>query len=91
MNRNMTKLAVLQVLGEDPLTSREIASALSPRNLELSVGAIRMAILRCKKWGLLRADSAKVSGTKELRYVLTEKGKKRLEWIIENSEKQEDQ
>jgi hypothetical protein len=50
-----------------------------------------MAILRCKKWGLLRADSAKVSGTKELRYVLTEKGKKRLEWIIENSEKQEDQ
>jgi DNA-binding PadR family transcriptional regulator len=81
----MTKLAVLQVLGEDPLTSREIASVLSARDLGFSVGAIRMSILRCKKWGLVRADSKKVSGTKELRYILTEKGKKRIEWIIKNS------
>jgi DNA-binding PadR family transcriptional regulator len=87
----MTKLAVLQVLVENPMTSREIASALSSRNLELSVGAIRMAILRCKKWGLIHADSAKLPGTKELRYIITEKGKKRLEWIVKNSEKQEDQ
>ena len=81
MKRNETKMEILSLLTEGVFSSRELYSKLGEKEITVSLQAVRMGVQRLKKWNLIKEDS-KIKGTKEVYYSITEKGKNRLQWLL---------
>jgi len=78
MHYNELKLLVLRILSDRGfMDSSAVAAALGAANVELDVHAIRMALMRYYKQGLLRRERR--SGL--YAYGLSERGIRRLEWL----------
>ena len=83
MGFNERKLKLLHFLSETgPLDSNSLARAIvSSKEFRLDIHALRMALMRYYKQGLLRRE--KVEGV--FRYDLSERGIQRLHWLEEQT------
>ncbi len=83
MSYNERKLKLLKFLSETgPLDSDSLAKAIAnSRELALDIHALRMALMRYYKQGLLRRE--KVEGM--FTYHLSERGVQRLRWLQEQT------
>lgn len=81
MQYNKTKREILNILSKGVFSSKEIRQKLESENKDISLQAVRMGIQRYKKWNLVTVHS-RIKGTKERRYMLSDKGKSRLRWLM---------
>jgi DNA-binding transcriptional regulator PaaX len=79
LNYNELKLNILQVLSQTgPLDSSSLGEAIAEsKKIILDIHALRMALMRYHKQGLLKRERAE--GV--FRYALTERGLQRLRWL----------
>jgi len=68
-------LGYIQRMGGAPST--EIAES-----LKLDIGLVKVSLLNYKRRGLLSVVKGRTMGRLRNIYVLTERGRKRLEWLI---------
>ena len=88
MRRNETKAIVLEILENGPLTTKAIHGAVKKRGYNLSLQSIRMCVNRCMEWDLVQIYS-RIQGSKERLYAISEKGRRRLEWLEKTESVQE--
>lgn len=81
MKYNETKRKILNILSKGTYSSKEIHQILKNENEDISLQAVRMGIQRYKKWDLVTVHS-RIKGTKETRCELSDKGKSRLRWLM---------
>jgi len=77
MHYNQLKLRVLRILSSGTTDSSAVAAALSDSGVQLDMHAIRMALMRYYKQGLLRRE--RKLGVYS--YELSERGVRRLAWL----------
>jgi hypothetical protein len=84
MHYNELKLLVLRVLSDRGLAdSSAVAAALGAAGVELDLHAIRMALMRYYKQGLLQRERR----LGVYAYALSERGVRRLEWLESTAQK----
>ena len=85
MDYNALKLRILRLLSKTgPTDSSSLASTISEgKEFTLDIHALRMALMRYHKQGLLKRERA--GGT--FTYALTERGIQRLRWLEEQTTK----
>ena len=85
MHFNELKLQILQVLSKTgPVDSSSLAGAIAEsKRMALDIHALRMALMRYYKQGLLRRERARGM----FRYALTERGLQRLHWLEQQKTK----
>ncbi|MGA2461191.1 MAG: hypothetical protein ABSF82_07215 [Candidatus Bathyarchaeia archaeon] len=78
MDYNQLKLVILQALSEvGPTDSEALAKRLAPIGILVEIHALRMALMRYYKLGLLKRE--RQGGV--LVYSLSERGAERLRWL----------
>ena len=78
MDYNQLKIRVLSLFGPRELTSEEVRTQLQEVQTELSDKAVKMALMRYTRQGLLTRSKKKG----RYHYALTEKGSARREWLL---------
>ena len=83
MDYNELKLHILRILSKTgPVDSSGLAKVISEsKQIALDIHALRMALMRYHKQGLLRRE--RTGGL--YRYTLTERGRQRLSWLEKQS------
>jgi DNA-binding transcriptional regulator PaaX len=80
LDYNVLKLRVLRLLSKiGPTDSSSLANSIAEGGARLDIHALRMALMRYYKQGLLRRER---SGGR-FKYALTERGIQRLRWLEE--------
>jgi DNA-binding PadR family transcriptional regulator len=83
LNYNQLKLLILEVLSEvGPVDSMGIARKLESKQTRVEIHALRMALMRYHKLGLLKRE--RQEGL--LVYSLSERGAGRLRWLQQTKE-----
>ena len=82
MRYNELKKIVLELLTNEWLRCKELIPLLKNRGIDLNISALRMAVSRYYKFALLHRRKYSGRG-KELEYKISEKGKKRLQWLYD--------
>jgi DNA-binding transcriptional ArsR family regulator len=85
LDYNVLKLQVLRLLAKTgPADSSSLAITISrAKDFEVDIHALRMALMRYHKQGLLKRE--RVGGI--FRYALTERGSQRLRWLEDEASK----
>gem|GEM_PF-970799 len=85
LNYNVLKLRILRLLSKTgPTDSSSLASTIAEsKEITLDIHALRMALMRYHKQGLLKRERA--GGT--FTYALTERGIQRLRWLEQQTTK----
>ena len=83
MDYNRLKLVILQALSDaGPTDSEALAKRLEPTGILVEIHALRMALMRYYKLGLLKRE--RQGGV--LVYSLSERGTERLRWLQETKD-----
>ena len=77
MDYNQLKIRVLSLFEPGELASEEVRTRLQQGQIELSDKAVKMALMRYTRQGLLTRSKKKG----HYHYTLTEKGSARREWL----------
>ena len=81
LNYNELKLQILRILSEGvSMPSEEVATRLAATGVRVEIHAVRMALMRYYRHGLLLRKE--VNGL--FSYSLSDRGSKRLEWLDAN-------